>query len=94
MRDDEIIRRIECFRFRHGPWRPSGGIRGTPWSMPAPAAPLARLRPCGRDDLMEIFYWSLWKQRWAPVGPFGQTIVSLDEALRIHRRRTNLLGGM
>jgi len=45
--------------------------------------PIARLRPFGRDDLLEIFYWSSWKQRWAPAGPFGRTAAPLDEALRI-----------
>ncbi len=45
--------------------------------------PIARLRPYGRDDLMEIFYWSLWRERWRPTGPFGCTIVPLKEALRI-----------
>jgi hypothetical protein len=32
---------------------------------------------------MEILYWSLCKERWAAVGPFGCTIVPLDEALHI-----------
>ena len=42
-------------------------------------APIARLRPIGRDDQMEILYWSLWKQHWAPVG----AVAPLDKALRI-----------
>ena len=45
--------------------------------------PIARLRPYRRDELMEILYWSLWKQHWAAVGPFGCTVVALDEALQI-----------
>ena len=32
---------------------------------------------------MEIFYWTLRKQHWAPVGPFGRTVAPLDKALRI-----------
>jgi hypothetical protein len=48
-----------------------------------PGHPIARLRPYGRDDLMEIFYWSLWRERWCPTGPFGSTVVPLNEALRI-----------
>ena len=80
MRDDEIIRRIERFPFRRGPvaaeWRNKGYTL-----VSADTGPSARKD--GRDDLMEILYWSLWKQRWAPVGPFGQTVVPLDEALRI-----------
>jgi hypothetical protein len=31
---------------------------------------------------MEILYWSSRKERWAAVGPFGSTVVPLDEALR------------
>ncbi|HEY0422498.1 MAG TPA: hypothetical protein VGC82_04155, partial [Rhodopila sp.] len=29
---------------------------------------VARLRPTGSDDSFEIFYWSLWKNRWASTG--------------------------
>jgi hypothetical protein len=45
-------------------------------------SPIARLRPSGRAELMEILYWFI-KERWAAVGPFGQTVVPLDEALQI-----------
>jgi hypothetical protein len=83
MRDDEIIRRIERFPFRRGPVAAEWRNEGYTLVSADTGRPLARLRPYGRDDLMEIFYWSLWKQRWAPVGPFGQTVVPLDEALRI-----------
>jgi hypothetical protein len=34
---------------------------------------------------MEVRYWSLWKQRWAPVGPFGQTVVD-DRWRRVYER--------
>jgi hypothetical protein len=27
-------------------------------------------------------YWSLWKGRWASTGPFGRTVLSIDDALR------------
>jgi two-component sensor histidine kinase len=32
---------------------------------------------------MEILYWSLSKQHWAPVGPFGCTAAPLDPSLTI-----------
>jgi hypothetical protein len=43
---------------------------------------IARLRPTGSDDRFEVLYWSLWKDRWASSGPFGRTVLSLDDALR------------
>ena len=45
--------------------------------------PIARLRPIGRDDLVEILYWSLWKERWAPFGPFGRTAAPIEQAVHI-----------
>jgi hypothetical protein len=32
--------------------------------------------------LEEVLYWSLWKERWTSAGPFGRTILPIDEALR------------
>jgi hypothetical protein len=40
-----------------------------------------RLRPTERDGQFEVLYWSLWKERWVSSGPFGRTILSIDEAL-------------
>ena len=45
--------------------------------------PIARLRPIGRDDLVDILYWSLWKERWMPFGPFGRTAAPVEQAVRI-----------
>jgi hypothetical protein len=83
MRDDEIIRRIERFPFRRAPVAAEWRNKGYTLCHADTGRAIARLRPYGRDDLMEILYWSLWKQRWAAVGPFGSTVVPLDEALRI-----------
>ena len=41
----------------------------------------ARLRPTGQDDRVEVFYWSLWKERWTKAAPFGRTELPLDQAL-------------
>jgi hypothetical protein len=60
MRDDETIRQIERFFFRRAPvaaaWRNKGYTL-----LPAETGrPIARLRSYeGRDELMEILYWSL-----------------------------------
>jgi hypothetical protein len=83
MRDDEIIRRIERFRFRHAPVAAEWRNKGYTLFHADTGRPIARLRPYGRDDLMEVLDWSLWRERWAAVGPFGSTIVPLDEALHI-----------
>ena len=83
MRDDDIIRRIERFPFRRAPVAAEWRNKGYTLLHAENGAPIARLRPYGRDDLMEILYWSSWKQHWAPTGPFGKTVVPLDQALRI-----------
>ena len=35
-----------------------------------------------RNRGFEVLYWSLWKDRWASTGPFGRTVLSIDDALR------------
>jgi hypothetical protein len=82
MRDDDIIRRIERYRFPRAPVIAEWRNRGYTLLHAETAAPIARLRPLRGDGQMEILYWS-WKQRWAPVGPFGGTAAPLDEALDI-----------
>ena len=45
-------------------------------------APVARLRPDSDSDHVEVLDWSLRTDRWSPTGPFGRTILPLDQALR------------
>jgi hypothetical protein len=45
-------------------------------------APVARLRPTGHQNKFEILYCSLWKQRWTSTGPFGRTVLSINDALQ------------
>jgi len=80
---DDIIQQIEHFRFRRAHVTAEWRNKGYTLFAVETGRPIARLRPIGRDALMELFYWSLRKERWRPLGPFGQTIVPLDEALRI-----------
>ena len=35
-----------------------------------------------RTTRWNVLYWSLWKDRWASTGPFGRTVLSIDDALR------------
>lgn len=83
MLDDDIIRRIERYPFRRAPVAAERRSRGYTLLHADTGAPIARLRPIGQDHQMEVLYWSSRKQHWAPVGPFGRTVVPLDEALRI-----------
>lgn len=81
MAGDDILLRIGRFRFPRGPVRAERRNRGYSLHHAETGVPIARLRPTGRGDRVEILYWSSWKERWAPTGPFGGTILPLDEAL-------------
>lgn len=80
--DDPIIQRIECFRSSRGTLYAERRNRGYTLYSARSSALVARLRPTGSDDRFEVLYWSLWKDRWASAGPFGRTVLSLDDALR------------
>jgi hypothetical protein len=79
---DPIIQRIESFRCGRGPLVAERRNRGYTLRRAGSAAPVARLRPTGQTDHVEVLYWSLWTERWTRAGPFGRTILPLDEALR------------
>jgi hypothetical protein len=84
MTDEEIIAQVETFRFDAGPMTAERRNRGFTLIHVATGSPIARLRPIkGHDDLFDILYWSLWKERRVHFGPFGRTATYLDEALRI-----------
>jgi hypothetical protein len=76
---DAFVSRLAAY-----PW-PRGGVaveraRGgyTLYSQRT-GAPLARLKPAGRNDQVQLF----WRRRdtWATPGDFGPVILPLDEAL-------------
>jgi hypothetical protein len=83
MATDEMLQRIERFQFPKGPVFAERRNRGYSLLHANTGAPIARLRPTGRDDRVELLYWSSWKEKWAPTGPFGRTVLPLDEALRV-----------
>ena len=78
---NEIIARIERFDESRG-----GGVvvdyrqGGYTLLLAETGAPIARLKPVDDTDTMRILYWS-HRNRWAEFGPFGGTILPLDEAL-------------
>ena len=79
--DDPIIQRIERFRCSRGALFAERLNRGYTLYSAQSGALVARLRPTGSDNF-EVLYWSLWKNRWAATGPFGRTVLSIDDALR------------
>ena len=83
MTDEELIEFVETFKFRRGPVAVERRNRGFTLIHAETGAPIARLRPLGRDELFEILYWSLWKESWVPFGPFGRTAATLKEATQI-----------
>jgi hypothetical protein len=80
--DDPIIERIESFACRRGRLRAERRNRGYTLTHDGSGALVARLRPTGKDDRVEVLYWSLWQERWTNAGPFGRTILPLDDALK------------
>lgn len=79
---DDILRRVEHFRFPKGAVIAERRNRGYTLYHARSGAPVARLRLVGRNDSFEILYWSAWKQRWAATGPFGRTVLPIDDALQ------------
>jgi len=79
----EDIELIEHYKFRRGFLFAERRNRGYTLIHAQTGAPVARLRPSRRDHSFELLYWSLEKQAWAPFGPFGKTVVPVEEALRL-----------
>jgi len=79
---DPIIERIENFASRRGRLLAERRNRGYTLYRAVSGALVARLRQTGKDDRVEVLYWSLWKERWTRAGPFGRTVLPLDDALR------------
>jgi hypothetical protein len=79
---DSIIERIESFACRRGRLLAERRNRGYTLYHAVSGACVARLRLTGKDDRVEVLYWSLWKERWTSAGPLGRTVLPLDDALR------------
>lgn len=77
---DPMRERIEAFNQARG-----GGVtvhkagRGYSLLSERTGAPLARLKPTGNADTVQVFWWN--GQRWATPGPFGIATMTLDAAL-------------
>ena len=78
---DAIIQQIEQFRCAKGALFAERRSQGYTLYDVGSGAPVARLRQTGTEGRFEVLYWSLWKERWAATGPFGRTILPIDDAL-------------
>jgi hypothetical protein len=79
---DPIIQRIESFGCPRGHLVAERRNRGYTLYRAGSRTPVARLRPTGQEDRVEVLYRSLWKERWTSAGPFRRTFLPIDEALR------------
>jgi hypothetical protein len=79
---DTILKRIEEFNRANG-----GGVviekrsKGYSLFREDNGRPIARLRPSGKDDQVEILWWS-HRDKWEQIGNFGPMLMPLGEALR------------
>ncbi len=78
---DPIIQRIETFSCHRGALFAERRNRGYTLYHKPSGQPVARFRPAGQDDRVEVLYWSLWKERWTRAGPLGRAALSIDRAL-------------
>jgi hypothetical protein len=79
-KSDPMLERIRAFDQARG-----GGVlvervnKGYSLFSAATGAPIARLRPTGPGDEVEVLWWR--RERWAPFGAFGRLVLPLDQAL-------------
>ena len=79
---DAMRARIEAWR-----WPPErGGVevvranRGHTLYSRRTGAPVARLRPTGKGDDVQMLWWR--REAWGNPDPFGREVMPLEEALR------------
>jgi hypothetical protein len=77
---DVMLKRIQSFNEARG-----GGVvvqkaaRGYSLLSERSGAPIARLRPIGDGDSVQVLWWN--GDRWGASGPFGIATMPLNEAL-------------
>jgi hypothetical protein len=77
---DALLERIEAFHRARG-----GGVfvrkaaRGYSLFSARTGRPIARLRPTGGADRVQVLWWN--GERWRASGPFGIATLPLDRAL-------------
>ena len=84
---DEILDRIEAFNQVKG-----GGViiqraaKGYSLFREDNGKPIARLRPTGKGDQVEVMWWS-HRDKWEQIGDFGPMLMSLDGYVEDEQRR-------
>ena len=77
---DAMLARIQAFnRIRGGGVAIQKAARGYSLLSQRSGAPIARLRPTGEGDKVQVLWWN--GERWGASGPFGIATMPLDEAL-------------
>ena len=78
---DSFLKRIKAFNQEAG-----GGVSirrsngGYNLYQEEDGSPIARLRPTGEGDEVEVL-WRSHRNKWEPIGEFGSICLPLDEAL-------------
>jgi hypothetical protein len=78
---DPFLTRIEAFNESNG-----GGVtihkaaKGYSLFREDNGKPIARVRPTGRSDQVEVLWWC-HRDNWDQIGDFGPMVMSLDKAL-------------
>ena len=84
---DEILDRIEAFNQVKG-----GGViiqraaKGYSLFREDNGRPIARLRPTGKGDQVEVMWWS-HRDKWEQIGDFGPMLMALIGARNRERKR-------
>lgn len=77
---DVLLERIQSFnRARGGGVVVQKAARGYSLRSERSGAPIARLRPTGDGERVEVLWWN--GERWGASGPFGMATMPLDDAL-------------
>jgi hypothetical protein len=77
---DALLERIEAFYYAgRGEVVVRKLARGYSLFSARTGAPIARLRPTGEVDKVQLLWWN--GERWGASGPFGIVTMPLDEAL-------------
>jgi hypothetical protein len=76
---DELRDRIAAFAFPRGGVEVVRASRGYTLYSQRTGGPVARPRPTGQDDTVQVSWWR--NESWAAPGDFGPLILPLDQAL-------------
>jgi hypothetical protein len=78
-RPDPIRERIAAYHFPRGGVEVVRASRGYTLYSRRTAGPVARLRPTGDGDRVQVLWWR--RDAWGAPGDFGPAVMPLDEAL-------------